>query len=104
MSRTIVTVGIPAQAVRAIGMVGSIVTYSNQQYKIHSVEGHDYYAFLSFVGDGSVTADFNMSPAYWCTEPIANLLPMGREIGEGYSVAIPLARVRRGVCLAKRAS
>ena len=83
---------------QAIGMVGKIVTVGNSQYKIHSVEGTDWYAFDD---QGLTSVDFSMSPASWITEPEATIIPSGHKIGEGYAETVPLRRCRPGVCLAK---
>lgn len=94
---------IPAQTMQSVGRVGTIGTYQGVQYKIRSVEGYDYYAFISSAGTGEITCDFDMHPAPWKTEPLAFLLPMGAKMGEGFGVEVPLRYVRRGVSLAKRA-
>lgn len=92
--------GIAPATVKAIGMVGRVVTYGNDQYKIHSVEGRDFYAFL----DGeTITVDFSMTEASWIKDPVAMIIPAGHKIGDGYATEVPLWSpfLRPGVCLTK---
>lgn len=100
---TLQTVGFAPATLSAIAHVGQVVTvqlpYSDPwQGVVHSVEGHDWYAFDL---DGVTTVDCNMTPASWITEPRAMVIPAGHKIGDGYAVDMPLRVVRRGVCLAK---
>jgi hypothetical protein len=85
--------------VRAIAHVGSVVTYANAQWTVHSVEGDTWYAFLE--DDGTITVDASMTRADWIKEPFALIVPAGCVIGEGFGKEVPLAQVRRGVCLSK---
>lgn len=82
----------------AIGMVGRVVTVGSAQYKIHSVEGTDWYAFDD---QGQTTVDFHMTPASWITFPLATIIPSGHKIGDGFSTVVALDQCRPGVCLAK---
>lgn len=100
-------VTIPANAIRpevidAIRMVGRTVTWNDQQYKIYSVEGSDFYAFGSKTpGDDTLTIDFDMTRC-WRPDVYAFLLPAGCAIGEGYGTEVPLSWVTPGVCLVKQ--
>lgn len=89
---------LPVETVRAIAMVGRIVTMGDSQFKIHAVEGTDYYAFDD---DGQITADLNMTPAQHITAPQAHIYPSTARHGDGFGQVVPLAKVRSGVCLAK---
>lgn len=90
---------LPRETVNGIAMVGRIVTLGDEQFKIHSVEGRDWYAFDD---QGMTTVDLQMTVASWITEPVATIIPSGHAIGEGFSQTVPLAKVRPGVCLSKR--
>lgn len=89
---------LPVETVRAIAMVGRVVTMGDSQFKIHSVEGRDYYAFDD---DGMITADLDMTPAHHITVPWAHIYPSTAQISDGFGQTVPLAKVRLGVCLAK---
>lgn len=90
----------PATA-RAIAHVGAVVTFANAQWTVHSVEGRDYYAFLS--PDGTITVDATMTPATWIEEhaPIAMIVPAGHSMGDGFGREVYLTNLTRGVCLDK---
>lgn len=90
---------IPAQTLKNVTMVGTIVTYANTQYRVYSVEGYDYYAFQS--ANGGITCDFDMFKAEWKRDVYLYLLPMDAKIGEGRAIEVPMAFVTKGVCLAK---
>lgn len=92
------TATVPAATLDAIALVGKIVTYCHDQYRVHSVEGPDYYAFDN---GGVTTADLGFPRADWLSEPRVLIIPMGRKIGEGYGQEVRMGQVRRGVCLSK---
>ena len=93
------TVEFAPATVQTIGHVGSVVTHANAQWTVHSVEGPDFYAFLE--EDGTITVDANMTLASWIMFPKVLLVPAGAKIGDGFAKEVPLAQVRRGVCLDK---
>lgn len=101
------TVYVPATAIRpevidAIRMVGRTVTYRDEQFKIYSVEGSDFYACSSKTpGDNTLTIDFDMTRSYR-TDTYAFLIPAGCVIGECYGTEVPLGWIKPGVCLVKR--
>lgn len=95
-----IPVGIPTEALDAIALVGKIVTYDHQQYKVYSVEGYDWYAFQS--SEGTVTADFQMTAAEYKRSPLAFLLPMGCKITDGFGFEVRTTHIRRGVCIGKQ--
>jgi hypothetical protein len=101
------TVTVPPSAIRpevidAVRLVGKIVTYRDQQYKIYSVEGIDFYAFGSKTpGDNNITVDLNMTRGFR-TSVYAYIIPTGCVVGEGYGQEIPLEWITPGVCLAKQ--
>jgi len=95
------TQSITPEALTALTLVGRIVTYQGQQYKVHSVEGVDFYAFTPADRPNTVTCDFGMTPSQWHSEPTAFILPMGAKIGDGFGIEVEVAQVKRGVCLAK---
>lgn len=88
------------EIVDGIALVGKIVTVPlrSGQYKVHSVEGHDWYAFDK---DGQTTVDLSMSPACWITSPVATVIPTDHEVGEGFSEMFDVTFLRRGVNLVK---
>jgi hypothetical protein len=92
------TVEITPVVASAIGMVGRVVTVGNRQFKIHSVEGTDWYAFDD---QGMTTVDFAMAKASWITFPLATIIPSGHKIGDGFAETVALDQCRPGVCLAK---
>lgn len=92
---------IPAQTIKSIAMVGNVVTFEGRQYKVHSVEGYDYYAFLSGTDHQSVTCDFSMTPSEFSRQPLVYLLPMGCKLGEDFGFEVRLHKVTKGVSLAK---
>ena len=92
---------IPTETIKAVAMVGHVVTWKGEQFKCYSVEGYDYYAFLSSVDGQSITCDFAMTESEWKREPRAFLLPMGCVIGDGYGFEVRLSECRKGVSLAK---
>lgn len=98
---TVRTSTLDQSMIYALSMVGRVVTYRNNQYKIHSVEGRSWYAFDQ--GDGSTKIDCDMPVSTWLDEPIANLIPSGHKVGDGYMIDVPLysPRLSAGVCLAK---
>lgn len=89
--------------IKAVGMIGKVVTYGNDQFKIYQVEGRSWYAFDQ--GDGSTKIDCDMPVAEYLKEPIMGLIPSGHKIGDGFMIEVPLNSpfVRPGVCLAKAA-
>lgn len=98
MSTTTVP-AIPTETIKAVALVGNVVTYANEQWVVYSVEGYDYYAFQS--STDTVTCDFNHPGADWYRDAVALLLPMGRKIGEGYGKEAPIRHLSKGVRLAK---
>ena len=99
---TVQTVNVKPVVAQSVGMVGNVVTYRQQQYVVHSVEGTDWYAFQE--KDGTITVDTNMTTADWIADhnPIATIIPSGHLVGEGFAQEAYLSEVRRGVCLSKR--
>lgn len=101
------TVTIPPTAIRpevidAIRMVGRTVTYRDQQFKIYSVEGSDFYAFGSKTpGDNTITVDLNMTHGYR-TDTYAYIIPAGQSVGDGWGQEVPLEWVQPGICLVKQ--
>ncbi len=100
------TVTIPATAIRqdvidAVRMVGKVVTYCDEQFKIYSVEGVDFYAYNGTEADGGpITLDFFDAPSYR-QSVYAFLLPTDCKIGEGFGFEVPLSQCKPGVSLAK---
>jgi hypothetical protein len=88
---------LPMEAVQGASWVGQVVTVGEHMFTVHSVEGRDWYAHLQ---DGQVTVDVNMTPVH-IVEPIAMLLPMGAELGQGFGRECEVNRLTRGVCLTK---
>ena len=87
-------------ALAAIAKVGRHVTHMGVQYRVHQVEGFNYYAFLSSVGD-TVTVDFGMPDAFWLRTPLLGLLPIGAKIDDGIMIEVPIdsPHLRFGVSL-----
>ncbi len=98
-SVTIKSTAIRAEVIEAVRMIGKVVTYAGEQFKIYSVEGLDFYAF-SPEADNTITLDF-FDTHGWRRDTYAFLLPMGCKIGEGYGFEVPLSQVKRGVTLQK---
>lgn len=90
------------EVLHAIGLVGNVVTWSGdgQQYLCYSVEGYDYYAFVSGHAN-EVTVDFGMTPSEYRAKGWAYLLPMGATIGEGVGFDVYVKNLVKGVSLAK---
>lgn len=84
--------------VQGASWVGQQVTDGHNQWRVHSVEGVDWYAFNQ---DGRVSVDQHMTPDEWHTVPTLTLLPDGAKFGQGLSVSRKLGTVRRGVSLVK---
>ena len=93
------TFTLPVQDVQDIGMIGTIVTFEDNQYKIYSVQGYNYYAFLTATSD-QVNVDV-MTPCDLYRNPSAYLLPSGATFGQGLAIEVRLDKVKRGVTLAK---
>lgn len=94
------TVALANETVQGIALVGQIVTFpgSPGQYKVHSVEGRNWYAFDD---QGSTKVDLDMTVASWITEPLANIIPVGHKIGEGFAQTVRVGMIKRGVNLKK---
>lgn len=92
------TVALAKDTVEGIALVGNIVTVGDQQFKVHSAEGRDWYAFDD---QGETRVDLAMTVANWITVPELTLIPSGHKIGEGFAITVEANKVRRGVCLAK---
>lgn len=92
---------IPSQTIKSIALVGNAVTFQGVQYICHSVEGYDYFAFVSATDRNTVTCDFGMPESYWLAEPRAYILPMGARMGEGSGLEVKAKDLVRGVSLAK---
>lgn len=85
----------------AIGMIGAVVTYGNQQYWVHSVEGYDWYVFGE---TGRIILDyFDSTVSYLADSPEVTIVPCGYKMGMGRSHTLPMRSpfIRRGVCLTK---
>lgn len=82
---------------KAVALVGQVVTWSGNQYKVHSVEGTDFYAFETT--DGTIMLDFNLTPIERST--VATIIPMGSKIGDGLGIEVHVFSLVRGVCLGK---
>lgn len=93
---------IPTQTIKSVALVGRTVTFCDQQWKVYSVEGYDYYAFQSATDSDSITCDFAMTPSEWKREPVAMILPVGAKIGEGLGKEVPVKWLKLGVCLTKQ--
>ena len=92
---------IPTQTIKSIALVGNVVTFQGVQYMCHSVEGYDYFAFVSATDRNTVTCDFGMPQSDWLAEPRAYLYPMDAIMGEGSGFEVKAKDVVRGVSLAK---
>lgn len=90
---------IPSATIQAIRWVGRTVTYRDAQYRVHSVEGYDFYAFES--ANGGVTVDLSMSPCGIKRNPVAMIIPAGHKIGDGFGREVYTSELRTGVCLTK---
>lgn len=88
----------PEQA-HAVSLIGKPVTVGDRQYRLHSVEGGDWYTHLST--DGMIVIDQGLSGGQWITFPIATLIPAGHTLGDGFSETHALDQVKRGVTLSK---
>ena len=90
------------EVIDAARMVGKIVTYRDRQYKVHSVEGPDYYAFGSkIVGDDTITIDFDMAGG-WRPDTYAYIIPCELHDGDGWGTEVPVGWLKPGVCLVKQ--
>lgn len=98
MLSTAQTTTVPKIVAYAAGLVGEIVTWDERQWHVNGVEGYDWYVFDQ---DGRVTIDVDMTPNSSYRLPVVTLVPMGKRMGEGFSVPAKLIEVRRGVCLTK---
>lgn len=89
-----------SQVWAGVALVGKIVHVEGVwgQFKVNSVEGRDWFACER---DGQTLVDLGLTPASWLAEPWVTLLPMGVELGEGYSQTYPLGEIVRGVSLVK---
>jgi hypothetical protein len=86
------TVKIDTDIAQYAGLVGRTVTYRDQPWKIHSVEGVTWYAFQ----DGDVVKiDQGMSPGSWLRVPRVMIHPVGTKIGEGFGMEIDLPALLR---------
>ncbi len=77
-----VTVTITPAQVQLIATVGTKITFWEETYKVHSVEGVDYYAFQEW--SGKITVDTDMTHASHLIVPRLLLLPEGTKIGDGF--------------------
>lgn len=96
MSRTI---ALTIDQAEAVSLIGKSVTVGDRQYTCHSIEGGSWYAHLN--SEGLVVIDTLLSGGHWITQPLANLLPAGCELGQGFMEEHPLSQVKRGVTLVK---
>lgn len=76
--------------VQAIGRVGTEVMVDGSRWYVYSVEGGDWYAFLE--GADVVLARLTHISSLG-VHPVATIIPVGRRIGEGRSVNLPLTRL-----------
>lgn len=98
MTSTVTMPRLSDDQIKGIALVGQIVTYGDRQFKVHSVEGRDWYAFDD---NGTTTVDLNMTPARWIFDPIARITPSDSVLGEGRTREVKASALRRGVCLEK---
>lgn len=92
------TVALTREVTLGVSLVGAIVTYNAQQYRVYDVEGDTWYASGTI---GQVDITTGLPHAWWYKTPTATLLPMDAQIGEGRSFPVEINRLTRGVCLAK---
>ncbi|HKZ21145.1 MAG TPA: hypothetical protein VJQ57_13675 [Acidimicrobiia bacterium] len=85
---------------KAVALTGRVVTYRDTQYRVHCVEGSDYYAFVSDYDTGAITIDFYAKPL-GIREPVATIVPAWSRFGDGFAETVPVARLTPGVCLIK---
>lgn len=78
-----VTVKITPSQAQLIALVGTKITYWEASYRVHAVEGTDWYAFQD--EDGKISVDTGFPTASWIIVPRLTLLPEGTKIGEGFS-------------------
>jgi hypothetical protein len=89
-----------AELIESLALVGKIVHIEGRsgQFKVHSVEGRDWYAFDR---DGETVVDLAMTPASWIQTPWTTVVPVGHRVGEGFSEQWPVGDLVRGVNLVK---
>lgn len=87
-----------AEVIEGLNLVGETVTFGNQLWWVHSVEGNTWYAFKS---GNVISADLNMTPRTLAEPPTAMIIPVGHKIGEGFGREVPIMALTRGVSLAK---
>ena len=73
---------------QAVGLIGRKVTYRDQQWNIHSIEGLDWYAHES--ADDKIVVDTDMTPLTYLVQPRVMIHPVGTKIGEGFGAEIDL--------------
>lgn len=88
------------ELVNGISLVGKVVhvPYRPGQFRVHSVEGFDWYAFDR---KGETIVDLAMTASDRHHAPIVTVLPMGAQMGDGFAETYPVDQVRRGVNLVK---
>jgi hypothetical protein len=82
------------ELLRAIALVGNVVTYLDQQWTVQEVEGIDWYAFDD---DGVTTVDCGLTRAPHRAEPLALVISADGE-SKAWAAA---SQLKRGVCLVK---
>lgn len=101
-SVTITPSAIRSEVIDCVRMVGATVTFRDSQYKIHSVEGPDYYAFGDKTGQTDhITIDFDMAGG-WRNGVYVYLVPAGCVVGDGHGLEVPIEWIKPGVCLTKQ--
>lgn len=98
---SVTTHTLPTETTQTIGLVGRHVTYAAQQWRVHSVEGYDYYAFQTATPT-EIEIDLGMIAHEWKREPRAYLIPTDATMGQGLGIEVMVKDVKRGVCLTKR--
>lgn len=86
---------IAPEIVQGLGLIGKIVhvPYRSGQFRVHSVEGFDWYAFDR---DGETVLDLNMTASESYREPLATIVPVDHKIGDGQSEGVVATELVRG--------
>lgn len=86
---------LPSELVQGLSLIGKIVhlPYRSGQFRVHSVEGFDWYAFDR---NGETVVDLAMTPSESYREPMATIVPVDHKIGEGFSEGVVATELVRG--------